>query len=344
MRLYPDKLAGHLKKQLAPVYVISGDEPLQVQECADAVRAAARAAGYLGRELFVADADFDWQQLAASCDALSLFSEQRVLELKVPTGKVGKAGAEVLKAYAVRPADDAILLVNAGKFERSVLNSAWYKALDKLGVTLQIWPLKAQELPAWINTRLAAKGFRAEREAVSLLVERIEGNMLAAAQEIEKLSLIYEPGPLAAKDIIAAVANSARYSVFDLTEAALAGNAQRCLKVLQALEGEGLEPILAWHTLVTDLRSVVQVSQRLQGGAPLPQAMNDAKVWKMRQPLVSAAVKRMGYNAWLDVLRRADELDQLLKGRRPGQIWLELTELCLSVCGQPSALSSVARP
>ena len=238
-----DQFAAQLKGDLAPVYFIYGDETLLVNECADAVRAAARQRGYSDRQVFSVESGFDWNSLLAASDSLSLFSERRILELRLPTGKPGKEGAGVLRAYAERPPEDTLLLVVSAKLEPAARRSKWVRALDKAGVSVPVWPVEPAQLPAWIDRRMRAHGMQPSRDALQLLAERVEGNLLAADQEIEKLYLLHGSGSLDLETVTELVADSARYDIFGLVDAALAGDAVYAQRILGGLRAEGVEPV-----------------------------------------------------------------------------------------------------
>ncbi|MEE8380042.1 MAG: DNA polymerase III subunit delta, partial [Gammaproteobacteria bacterium] len=208
MKLYPEKLNAHLKGDLLPIYFFSGDEPLQLGEAADAVRRAAREQGYTEREVMHAERGFDWNELLAASNAMSLFAEKRVIDLRLPTGKPGKDGGAALVEYAERPPEDTVLLVSSGKVDKRSQSAKWYKALDKVGATLQVWPVDAKEMPNWLDQRLRSRGLQPERDAARLIAERVEGNLLAAAQEVDKLLLLNGEGPLSTEQVEAAVADS----------------------------------------------------------------------------------------------------------------------------------------
>ena len=217
MKIYPDKLDAHLSKTLAPVYLLHGDEPLQLMEIGDKLRNKGRDAGFDERQVIVATEDADWSSFREAADSFSLFAERRLIELRLPTGKPGRIGSEVLKQYCSNPPPDVLLLITAGKLDRSASNSAWFKAIDQSGVTLAVWPIPAAQLGSWLNQRLTAKGLHADAAALSLIAERIEGNLLAARQEVERLALLYPPGPLNSEQVLIAVSDSARYSIADLS-------------------------------------------------------------------------------------------------------------------------------
>jgi len=332
MKLYADKLDSHLAHHFKPVYFISGDEPLQLAECADRVRRKARELGYTGREVFDVDADFDWNQLLSAADSMSLFAEQRILELRMPGGKPGREGGGALQQYAERPADDAVLLVTSG---RADAKSAWYKALDGVGVTIQVWPISSQDLPGWITRRMRGSGLRPTHDAAQLIAERVEGNMLAAQQEIDKLALLYADSEINIQEVLAVVADSARYQSFDLADAALIGNAKRVVSILDVLRAEGIDPVPILVALNVQVRTAAQLARSMDSGHSVDEAMRKARIWQNKQNIFRHALHRHDAQAWDRLNLRCAELDLACKGRtRRGNVWDELLELTLCVAGK----------
>ncbi|HEY0721001.1 MAG TPA: DNA polymerase III subunit delta [Gammaproteobacteria bacterium] len=333
MRLRPDQLASQLRQRLSPVYLVSGDEPLQLQEAADAVRAAARAQGFSERQVLHAEGGFDWGALGAEADALSLFAERKIIDLHLPSAKPGDKGSKALLEYTARPPEDNLLLITAGKLEREQQNSKWFKAIDGCGVVVQVWPLEQRALPDWIEQRLAARGLSATPEAIALLAERVEGNMLAAAQEVEKLVMLYGSGQLDAEAVRGAVADSSRYDVFELADAALAGDATRCARILTGLHGEGEEPVLILWALVREIRTLALIAAAQAEGTPLDTLFSQQRIWDKRKPLFRAALGRHSARRWQQLLRRAARADRVCKGMEQGSAWDELLQLSLLMAG-----------
>jgi DNA polymerase-3 subunit delta len=331
-QLRADQLAAHLQRSLAPVYFIHGDETLLVNECADAVRAAARAQGYSERQVFSVEAGFDWNSLLAASDSLSLFAERRILELRLPSGKPGKEGTQILRDYAGRPAPDTLLLIISGKLESAARRSKWALALEQAGVSIAIWPVEAAQLPGWIDARMRAHGMRASRAALQLIAERVEGNLLAAAQEIEKLYLLRGAGELDADSVAELVADSARYDVFGLADAALAGDATHAQRILSGLRAEGVDPVLVLWALAREIRTLTTMARELQGRG-LTQVLAAHQVWDKRKPLVSAVLQRIRGRQWWSLLQQCAQLDRVIKGRAAGNAWDELLQLTLSLAG-----------
>jgi DNA polymerase-3 subunit delta len=333
MRLRPEQLAPQLAKGLAPIYLIGGDEPLQRTEAVDAVRAAAREQGYAEREVHTVEPGFDWAALELATASLSLFAERRLIELRLPTGRPQRAGGAFLQAYAADPPTDVMLLIETDKLDREALNSAWLRAIDRTGVVLQCRILRPDETRSWIDARMRARSLVPDAQAVELLVERIEGNLLAAAQEIEKLRLLLGEGPVDEQAVLAAVCDSARYSVFDLSDAALAGDRGRSARILEGLRAEGVEPPLVLWALSRELRVVADVAERLARGASEGVALQ--AVWRNRQSAVRRAVRRRPVGYWREGLRRCARLDRVIKGRAEGSVWDELLQLAFGLAGEP---------
>lgn len=338
MQIRPEQIAAHLGKNLAPVYLVYGEELLVQQEVADAVRGTARKAGYSEREVFGVEAGFDWNRMVDAANTLSLFAERRILELRIPTGRPGDAGSKVLQQFVADPPPDTLLLVIAGKLDASQRRSKWYKALEAGGVTVACWPIDAQRLPGWIRQRLQAQGVRASREAAELLAERVEGNLLACAQEIEKLCLLNGPGELDAEAVMASVVDSARFDVFELVDSALSGNGGRAVRIVNGLRGEGIEPPLVTWALARELRGLEVMSQGVASGQAVGQVLKAARVWQSRQPVVGAALKRFRPTVWQGLLARCARIDQVTKGQAKGNAWDELIQLLMHLAGTPLKL------
>lgn len=334
MKLRAEQLAAHLEAGLRPIYLLSGDEPLQMMECGDAIRRQARQQGVNEREVMHASATgFDWNSLGAAANTLSLFAEQRLIELHLPSGKPGNEGSKALCAYAERPPEDTVLLVLCGKLDKNTQNSKWVKTLEKAGVMMQFWPIKPEELPAWVKRRMQQRGLTTNTEAAALLAERVEGNMLAAAQEVEKLLLLYGPGQLSLAQVEEAVANSARYNVFELTDTALLGDAARASRVLQGLYGEGVEPVLILWALLREIRTLATMAEQLAQGQPLGQILSEHRVWDNRKAAVSAALQRHRAANWHRLLRLGGRAERIIKGAEPGSPKDELQQLTLLIAG-----------
>ncbi len=329
MRLKPDQIAAALKKGLAPVYFISGDEPLQLGEMADAVRATARAAGYDTREVLVADAGFSWHQLTESAGSLSIFADKKIIDLRLPTGTPGTEGAKALVAYCERVPEDTLLLITAAKTASASLKSRWFQALDKAGCIVQVWPLDGQDLLRWLQQRMERRGLKAETAGIKILASRIEGNLLAAAQEIEKLYVLYGTGDISQQQIFDVVADSSRFDVFKLMDSVLSGRVGRILKILSGLQAEGVAaPVVLW-ALTRDARVLIKIKQALSAGQNRALVFKNNQIWAQRQQLVGDALNRLGEPDLCNILVLSAKADRQIKGRQQGDPWETLLAVCL---------------
>lgn len=334
MRLRNEQLAKHLQQRLAPVYLLSGDEPLQMREAADAIRHAAREQGYREREVLDQGSGFDWSGLTTAADTLSLFSERRLLELRLGSGKVGAEGGRALSAYCERPADDTLLLITLPKLERSQTNSKWYQAVDRLGVVVQIWPVEGGRLVPWIEQRLRRAGLVPESGVVEMLADRVEGNLLAANQEIEKLLLLYGEGVISAEKLIEAVADSARFDIFNLVDTLLMGDIVKGIRILQGLKGEGVAaPVVLW-ALSREIRLLAEMGFELGSGKPLERVMAEHRVWDRRKPILRQALQRKA-DHWQRLLVDCSHADRAIKGLDGADPWLLFQQLARGMAGSP---------
>lgn len=327
MKIRADQLNSHLKDRILPIYFVTGDEPLLVAEALDAIRARARDLGFTEREVFTAERGFDWNRLISGGANLSLFAEKRILELRIPTGKPGDEGSKTLLELAAAPPEDTLIVVSAPKLERARLSSKWVKALEQAGALIQVWPVDAAALPAWIGRRMRALGMEPSGDAVKLLADRVEGNLLAAAQELEKLRLVHGEGPIDANQVEAAVADSARFNIFKLSDSAVAGHAGRALRILGSLRAEGTEPVLILWALTREIRTAAMVCCDVDAGRALAQSLKRRGVWSSRENIVRACVARHTRASLNCLMTRAERADQVLKGRRAGEPWQEIIAL-----------------
>lgn len=334
MQLKPEQIDAHLHKHLAPVYFISGDEPLRVMESADAVRAAAREQGYEEREVLTVQPGFDWAALTAQAGNLSLFSQRRIIDLRIPTGKPGAEGSKALRAYAENPPEDTLLLITAGKLDGSARNGKWVQALDKAGVVIHVWPLKAHEFTRWVEQRMRRRGLQPGTDAVALLADRVEGNLLACMQEIEKLYLSLGEGPVDADAILEQVADNARYDVFGLVDTALAGDAARSVRILQGLDAEGVAPQIVVWALSREIRSLAVMAAAVTGGQQVAAVVTRHRVWAARKAVVTRALQRLSAAQCGLMLRHCARIDRIGKGRAAGNVQDELLQLVLTLAGK----------
>jgi DNA polymerase-3 subunit delta len=333
MKLRPEQLDAHLAGRLAPLYVVSGDEPLLLQEACDAIRAAAHAHGYGERVVFSVEPGFDWAELRETAAGMSLFAAQRLIELRMPGGKPGEAGAKALAEYAARPAQGNLLLISLPRMDKAAQSTKWFAALERCGVLLQLWPPAPAQLPGWITQRMRARDMQPTPAAAAALAGRVEGNLLACMQEIEKLRLLHGPGTVDEEDIVDAVADSARYDVFTLADSALAGDVVRCVRILRGLQNEGVEPVLIGWALTRDIRLLAALAQGLALGRKPFALYQQHRVWEKRQPLLEQALKRHGLAQWWALLRLCARVDRVTKGRAAGNVWDDLLQLCVMTAG-----------
>ena len=329
------QLPQHLERGLAPIYVVHGDEPLLAIEAGDAIRAAARRAGCEEREILVVEPGFKWDALLAANANMGLFGGRKLVDLRIPSGKPGVEGAKALEAYAANPNPDHVTLVTLPRLDRAAQGAAWFAALTGAGVAVIVYPLDRNDLPAWIAARLARQKQRAGRESLAFLAERCEGNLFAAQQEIEKLGLLLGEGELDHDAVLRAVADVARYDVFQLSEAWLDGDAVRALRILRALEaeGEGIQ-LLLWQ-LSEDVHALASVQDAVAGGTPAASAIRSARVWGKRQAALERAVRRVRPGVAMALLRALARLDALSKGIGRGNAWDDLVTLATTLAGKP---------
>src|SRR5438445_4802886 len=335
MQLRPAQLASHLANGLRPLYVVHGDEPLLAIEAGDEIRTAARSAGFDQREVLVAEPGFKWEAFAAANRNLALFGERKLIDLSIPSGKPGVEGARVLEDCAANPSADTITLVTLPRLDRAAQASTWFSALEQAGVSIAVYPLERGELPQWLDTRLARQKQRVTDETLQFLAEATEGNLLAAKQEIEKLGLLLPEGELEHDAVERAVADVSRFDVFQLSEAWLAGDAARAFRILAATQaaGEGV-PLLLWQ-LGEDLHALASVLTATTAGTPVAAAVRTARVWGRRQGALERAARRVDPSSLRPLLIRLARLDALAKGIGRGNVWDELADTALALCGRP---------
>jgi DNA polymerase-3 subunit delta len=331
LKIQANQLSSHLLKSLAPCYLVTGDEFLLVDEALDAIRERARERGFTSRERHVATTGFDWAALTASTSNLSLFAEQRIIELRLPTGKPGKAGSAAIIELVQQSNSELLFIVTGPKLDRSSSASKWAKTIDQKGVSLPTWPIGIRELPGWIANRMRAAGLQPDRDAAMLIADRVEGNLLAAQQEIEKLRLILGEGKVTAEAVNEAVANSSRYDVYKLTDAALAGDSRRSVKILGGLRSEGVEPVIVVWALTRELRTLAKLDDVIRQGGDLGQAMQKSGVWRNRQALVRGCISRHQHGDFHKMLQATGRADAAAKGQRAGNPWHMATDVVVGL-------------
>ncbi|MEX3937944.1 DNA polymerase III subunit delta [Paraburkholderia sp. BR10937] len=357
MQLRPDALEPHLARGLAGLYVVYGDEHLLAQEACDRIRAAARAAGFTDRSVFTVERGFDWSSLLGASQSMSLFGDRQLVELRIPSGKPGKEGADALKTLAAASNPDVLMLVTLPRLDAATQKSAWFTALAESGVALKIDPVERAALPNWIGQRLALQGQRVApgedgRRALQFVAERVEGNLLAAHQEIQKLGLLYPQGVLSFEQIHDAVLNVARYDVFKLNEAMLTGDVGRLARMLDGLQGEGEASVLVLWAVVEEIRTLLRIKRGVAAGKPLAMLLRENRVWGPRERLIGPALSRLSEAALERGLALAARLDRQVKGLSgqsradwrnalPPDAWDGLFELAMTVAaprdGAPQA-------
>jgi DNA polymerase-3 subunit delta len=354
MQVQPAALAAHLQKGLKPLYTLHGDEPLLIQEALDAIRLAARAQGFTERSAHtVSGAHFDWGEVLAAGGSLSLFSDKQILELRIPSGKPGKDGSTALQQLAgqAKGNDSVLTLVILPKLDRATKSSAWFVALES-GVTLEVSPVERAALPQWIAQRLAAQGQRVMaglegQRTLQFFADRVEGNLLAAHQEIQKLALLHPEGELSFEQIESAVLNVARYDVFKLSEAVLAGQPARVQRMLDGLQAEGEAEVLVHYTLAEDIRALKRVKDAINRGSPLPMALREQRVWGNKERLFERVVPRLSDAVLANLLQAAHQVDGVVKGLKrpdwPVDSWQALQRLALRLCRACAGQKPAAR-
>ena len=333
MRLYPEKLTDHLQQKLLPVYLVSGDEPLLLQECCDQIRQKARAENCNEREIIEGGvSNFNWQDILHSASNMSLFADRKLIELRLPSGKPGAEGSKALCEYLDIASGDDVLLIVSGKIDKQSTNSKWYKALDKAGVTVQVWPVDAKNLPRWLQQRVRNAGMSIDDDALRLLCERLEGNLLAAVQEVEKLKLLAADSKITMQTVTEAVSDNARYNLFDMADNALKGNASVSLRMLYGLRAEGTEPPVVLWALVREIRTLYEAQLDCDSGQSTQQALSSRRVWQNRMPLMQAALTRHNTHSLSLLLEQAARADGSIKGFADGKPWDNLSRLVITLC------------
>ncbi|MDP9082731.1 MAG: DNA polymerase III subunit delta [Pseudomonadota bacterium] len=337
MRLNADQLPAALLRSVAGIYLVSGDEPLLVGEAADLIRAAARAAGYADRSVFFIDRSFAWDELRHASQSLSLFAERRLFELRMPSGKPDK-GAQQLADLASQPPPDVVCLIVTDKLDKKAADAAWVRAVEKQGVWVAVWPVEASALPGWLRARARQLAVEIEPAAAQMIADRVEGNLLAAKQELEMLSLLTNGKPISADLVLRAVGDSARYDVFQLAEAAAAGSAERALRVLLGLKSEGVEPTLILWALVRELRGLWQARERSRLRSTVR-----GSGWNLAATPSSRALTRLKDIPLERLLTLASHTDRVIKGLAKGDAWSALTGLTGGLAGALQAHAESGR-
>lgn len=333
MWLKAEQLTTELKRQLAPIYFISGDEPLQLGEAADAVRQAAKKQGYENRELLIVDAHFSWSEFQQAADSLSIFSDKKIIDLRLPSGKPGAEGSKALVNYCERLPEDTLLLLTTGKIDKAAKKTKWVSTLETHGVAIQVWPLGGTDLVNWVQLRMQRKGLSTNKKGIGIIASRVEGNLLAANQEIEKLYVLYGEGTLTEEQIATVLVDTSRYDVFNLIDAALSAKVIRISKTLAGVRQEGIAaPIVLW-ALTREIRTLISIQHQLDMGQPRKKVLINNLVWDKRQKLVSDALTRLNQHSLKNMLLLGAKADRQMKGQQEGDCWESLLEISLKMGG-----------
>lgn len=332
-KLRYDQLDKALAKHIAPIYVVTGDETLLVQEACDKIRGKAKAQGYLERELYHTDAGFQWDTLINSSNSLSLFAEKKIIEIRIHNGKPGDAGSKAIIEYCQAISNDNLLLLIFPKVDKRTQNTKWFKTLDSNGEIISIWPVNAQQLPHWVEQRLNAAGLHANRDAIEILCAKTEGNLLAAVQEIEKLKLIVADKTIDASTMADAVTDSARYDVFSLADKAIIGDSRSAVASLNGLRAEGTEATLVLWALSREIRTLASIKEGVENGKSIDFCAKQAGVWDNRKSIIKQAVNRLHLRQIHLLVRKSSNADKMIKGILKGDVWNVLLDIVLSLAG-----------
>jgi DNA polymerase III subunit delta len=335
MQLRADALDAHLAKQLAPLYVIASDEHLLALEAADKIRRTARVQGFTERDVLTVDRSFKWGELLAANQSQSLFGDKKLIELRIPTGKPGKDGGQALQDYAANLSPDNVTLITLPKLDWQTQKSVWVSTLQQAAVYIDIPLVERAQLPGWIGVRLAAQKQSADKQSVDFIADRVEGNLLAAHQEIQKLALLHPEGKLSFEQVHDAVLNVARYDVFKLNEAMLSGDAARLVRMLEGLKGEGEAlPLVLW-AVAEEIRTLLKLKTAAAQGKPIPMLLKEYRIWGPRERLMEPALRRLKLSTLQAALQEAAQIDKMIKGLRAkafaGDAWDAMLQLGLKV-------------
>lgn len=340
MNVRPDQLQSIIAKTIYPVYMVSGDEPLQQMESLDIIRSFLRQQDYAEREILDVDAQFDWLRLMQEAANLSLFAARRIVELRLPSAKPGRQGAQVLKDYLIQPPEDTVLIINAGKVDGNAKKSAWYKAVEQNGLLVQCWPIALEKLSYWLRHRFKLRDMDADNEVLAYISQHVEGNLLAADQEIEKLYLLLGPGKVTYADVAEAVTSQSRYSVFELVDMLLRGNPQRVIKIIAGLKAEGIVPVMVNWALAKDIRLLALASRDISSADYI---LKRSGIWQSRITLFKSCLSRHPQKAFQAMLKRCAYIDAVSKGLINANVWDEIEMLCVSVASATAKTASAGR-
>lgn len=339
MKLSYAQLTQHLSKSLAPIYLVHGDEPLLVEETIDAIYKAAETAGFTERISTSTESSTDWgKHLYTDTHSISLFTNKKIITLNLNHLKLNASSGKILEAYAHKPLPNTLVILHSAKLDTKVEKSNWYKAIEKQGIVLTLWPMNPDQMPAWIMQRAKKINLTITKKGAEWLASQMEGYLLAAAQEIEKLSLLQPNGILDDQTIQAAVTDNARFDIFSLVDSALLGKADRTIRILQNLADEDIEPTLVLWALTRELRTLTELQKKLAEGVSLSNLFASFRIWEKRQPLLKAALQRHKQTHYWDLLIHAAKIDRIIKGAELGNVWDELRSIVLKISNKSIVL------
>lgn len=336
MRLRANQLDTELKKSLLPIYFVTGDEPLLIQEALDSIRLACKQQGYDERKILEVDRKFNWQSLVEESNTLSLFSEKILTELRLGSSKPGVPGGKALQTYCKTLPEDRVLLISANKIDAGTLKTKWCSEIDRVGAIIQIWPISLNEMPQWLGLRSRKMGLKIEHDAIQLLADRLEGNLLAAQQELEKLRLLYPDlsEEIDTERVLQSVSDASKYDVFNLTDACLNGDAKLCAKIMSSLELEGLEVSIVLWALSKEIRLLAALVRANLKGMNLQTVFKEQRVIQKRQPQLSQAARRLSLTRLQQLLDQCKLVDDLIKGAQKGiDPWDILNDVAFGIAG-----------
>ena len=334
MRLRPEQLKTHLERSgKMPVYFVSGDEPLQKLESIDLIRNHYQKQGYDERIIFEVNKSFDWSQINEASSNLSLFSNNKIIELRMVAPKPGRQGGIFLQQYVENENNDTVLIISSDKIDKGTQNNKWVKAIDKAGLMIQVWPIGPAQLPGWIQARMQNRQKKITHDAARLIAERVEGNLLAAQQEIEKLLLLIEKDRIDIEDIMGAVADSSRYNVFDMLESAFVGNIDRTLLMLNGLKNEGTEPLLLFGALMWEYRRLCSIAYEYEAGTQLENIFRSYRIWDQKKRPITSVLKRHTSKSLDRLLNYCAVIDKTLKSGQEDRAWDQFSTLLLAIAG-----------
>lgn len=335
MKLHQQQLSQHLSKSLAPIYLLMGDEIVLANEALDLLRKAAEQQAYAEKISFVVTQHFDWGQLQEAAQSLSLLSQKQIIELQLPTGKPGTQGSKALMSYASAPSPDKLLLIRSCKLDQASQKSKWFSVIEKVGVVIVIASLDPSQLKIWLQQHLSAAKLKVDQEGLQCLIDRTEGNLLAAKQAIIHLSLLYGEATLTTQQIATTVSNNYQFSIYECVDSALLGQADRAYKMMLHLQQSGLEPTLMLWALTREIKLLASMAWAIQNGQTIGAVMQAHRVWDKRKPIISHALNQHATPALEELIIQAQAIDCTIKGARKGNVWQSLQQLLLALSGKP---------